>query len=31
MMAGVATSCEEFGGQRFQAAVLDHTLGGRTR
>jgi hypothetical protein len=31
MMAGVATTCEEFGGQRFQTAVLDHTLGGRAR
>ncbi|MFD7447069.1 hypothetical protein [Streptomyces sp. NPDC059909] len=30
MMAGVATTCEECGGQRFQAAVLDHPLGGRT-
>ena len=30
MMAGVATTCEECSGQRFQAAVLDHTLGGRT-
>ncbi|WP_319459852.1 hypothetical protein [Micromonospora sp. RTP1Z1] len=30
MMAGVATTCEECGGQRFQAAALDHPLGGRT-
>ena len=30
MMAGVGTSCEECGGQRFEAAVLDHPLGGRT-
>jgi excinuclease UvrABC ATPase subunit len=29
MMAGVATPCEECGGKRFQAAVLDYTLGGR--
>ncbi|MEU5978866.1 excinuclease ABC subunit UvrA [Streptomyces sp. NPDC047315] len=29
MMAGVATPCEECGGRRFQAAVLDHHLGGR--
>ncbi len=29
MMAGVATTCEECGGKRFQAAVLDHHLGGR--
>ncbi|MFF0991389.1 ATP-binding cassette domain-containing protein [Kocuria nitroreducens] len=29
MMAGVATTCEECGGKRFQAAVLEHTLGGR--
>ncbi|HEX8053010.1 MAG TPA: excinuclease ABC subunit UvrA [Thermoleophilaceae bacterium] len=28
MMAGVATTCEECGGKRFQAAVLDHHLGG---
>ena len=29
MMAGVATLCEECEGKRFQAAVLDYTLGGR--
>ncbi|WP_424346470.1 ATP-binding cassette domain-containing protein [Kocuria sp. CH-021] len=29
MMAGVATTCEECEGRRFQAAVLEHTLGGR--
>jgi excinuclease UvrABC ATPase subunit len=29
MMAGVATVCEECGGRRFQAAVLEHKLGGR--
>jgi excinuclease UvrABC ATPase subunit len=29
MMAGVASTCEECGGKRFQAAVLDHHLGGR--
>jgi excinuclease UvrABC ATPase subunit len=29
MMAGVATICEECEGKRFQAAVLDHHLGGR--
>ncbi len=29
MMAGVATTCEECGGKRFQAAVLEHRLGGR--
>jgi excinuclease UvrABC ATPase subunit len=29
MMAGVATTCEECQGKRFQAAVLDHRLGGR--
>ena len=28
MMAGVATTCEECGGKRFQAAVLDYRLGG---
>jgi excinuclease UvrABC ATPase subunit len=28
MMAGVATTCEECEGKRFQAAVLDHHLGG---
>jgi excinuclease UvrABC ATPase subunit len=28
MMAGVATTCEECGGRRFQAAVLDYRLGG---
>lgn len=29
MMAGVATVCEECEGRRFQAAVLEHHLGGR--
>jgi excinuclease UvrABC ATPase subunit len=29
MMATVATTCEECEGKRFQAAVLDHHLGGR--
>jgi excinuclease UvrABC ATPase subunit len=29
MMAGVATTCEECQGKRFQASVLDHHLGGR--
>ena len=29
MMAGVATTCEECEGRRFQAAVLEYTLGGR--
>ncbi|WP_034712230.1 ATP-binding cassette domain-containing protein [Intrasporangium chromatireducens] len=29
MMAGVATTCEECEGRRFQAAVLDYKLGGR--
>ncbi|MFD8910904.1 ATP-binding cassette domain-containing protein [Streptomyces sp. NPDC059575] len=29
MMAGVATICEECEGKRFQAAVLEHRLGGR--
>jgi excinuclease ABC A subunit len=29
MMAGVATPCEECEGRRFQAAVLEYTLGGR--
>ncbi|WP_103504232.1 MULTISPECIES: excinuclease ABC subunit UvrA [unclassified Streptomyces] len=29
MMAGVSTTCEECEGKRFQAAVLDHHLGGR--
>ena len=28
MMAGVATTCEECEGKRFQASVLDHHLGG---
>ncbi len=28
-MAGVATVCEECGGKRFEASVLDHHLGGR--
>jgi excinuclease UvrABC ATPase subunit len=29
MMAGVSTTCEECEGKRFQAAVLEYTLGGR--
>jgi excinuclease UvrABC ATPase subunit len=29
MMAGVATVCEECGGKRFHASVLEHHLGGR--
>ncbi len=29
MMAGVAITCEECEGKRFQASVLDHHLGGR--
>ncbi|GGK75660.1 ATP-binding cassette domain-containing protein [Ornithinimicrobium pekingense] len=29
MMAGVTTPCEECEGRRFQASVLDYTLGGR--
>ena len=29
MMAGVATTCEECEGKRFQASVLDHHLGSR--
>jgi len=29
MMAGVATTCEECEGKRFQAAVLEYTFGGR--
>src|SRR3712207_8201764 len=29
MMAGVETTCEECEGKRFQAAVLEHRLGGR--
>jgi excinuclease UvrABC ATPase subunit len=29
MMTGVATTCEECQGKRFQASVLDHHLGGR--
>jgi len=29
MMAGVATTCEECEGKRYQAAVLEHRLGGR--
>jgi len=29
MMAGVATTCEECEGRRFQAQVLEYTLGGR--
>ncbi|WP_067638362.1 excinuclease ABC subunit UvrA, partial [Actinomadura latina] len=29
MMAGVATTCEECDGKRFQAAVLEHHFGGR--
>ncbi|MBW8090401.1 excinuclease ABC subunit UvrA [Streptomyces hygroscopicus subsp. hygroscopicus] len=29
MMAGVATTCEDCEGKRFDASVLDHLLGGR--
>ncbi|MFI1865208.1 ATP-binding cassette domain-containing protein [Streptomyces jumonjinensis] len=29
MLAGVATTCEECEGKRFQASVLEHRLGGR--
>jgi excinuclease UvrABC ATPase subunit len=29
MMAGVASTCEECDGRRFQADVLDHTFGGK--
>jgi excinuclease UvrABC ATPase subunit len=29
MMAGVASTCEECGGKRFQAEVLEYELGGR--
>lgn len=29
MMAGVATTCEECAGKRFQASVLEYKLGGR--
>ncbi len=29
MMAGVATTCEDCEGKRFQASVLDYRLGGR--
>ncbi|GGQ58852.1 ATP-binding cassette domain-containing protein [Couchioplanes azureus] len=29
MMAGVATTCEDCAGKRFQASVLEHHLGGR--
>jgi excinuclease UvrABC ATPase subunit len=29
MMAGVATTCEECEGKRFQASVLEYTFGGR--
>ncbi len=29
MMAGVATTCEECEGKRFETSVLDHRLGGR--
>jgi len=29
MMAGVATPCEECGGKRFQASVLEYRFGGR--
>jgi excinuclease UvrABC ATPase subunit len=29
MMAGVATVCEECGGKRFQAEVLEYTFGGK--
>ena len=28
MMAGVSTVCDDCEGRRFQAAVLDHRLGG---
>src|ERR687898_778755 len=28
-MAGIATTCEECEGKRFQASVLEYTLGGR--
>ncbi|QDO86940.1 excinuclease ABC subunit UvrA [Ornithinimicrobium ciconiae] len=30
MMAGVASTCDECDGKRFQASVLDYTLAGRT-
>ncbi len=30
MMAGVASTCEECEGRRFQASVLEYTLGGRS-
>ena len=30
IMAGVATTCEECEGKRFQASVLEYTLGGRS-
>jgi len=29
MMAGVATTCEECGGRRFDGSVLDYTFGGK--
>ena len=29
MLAGVATTCEECGGKRFQASVLEYRLGGK--
>ena len=29
MMAGIASTCEECEGKRFQAAVLDYHFGGR--
>jgi excinuclease UvrABC ATPase subunit len=29
MMAGVATTCEECGGKRFDGSVLEYTLGGK--
>src|SRR6202008_1899413 len=29
MMAGVATTCEECEGKRFEASVLEYTFGGR--
>jgi hypothetical protein len=29
MMAGVATTCEECEGKRFQASVLEYTFGGK--
>ena len=29
MMAGVATTCEDCEGKRFEASVLEYTLGGK--